>query len=202
VVPSVPAMRPELLERPPRDINFSMPHPNQKGQSAVEFVLIAPLLFFMFFGIIQIAYTAYVSFAVQRAAYSISREAAASDDPVTYNPYYQLAYCLAPLGQLNHVTLATILATKCEITADDDQVHVQIIYPMPIWVPLVGKIFGEKLNLNPIGMVPLGPTLQQVFQIIGKPIPDIAFNNLNLPFVHLMVFSADAVNENQTKPED
>lgn len=169
---------------------------SSKGQATLEFVLLAPLLFLFFLSIGQLAFTGYVSFAVQRAAFAISRAAAASDDPSTYNPYTQLGYCLSPLGQLNRITLATILATKCDIRTDGEKVHVQVIYPMPIWIPGVAKVFGQKLNLNPVDSIPMASSLESVFRILGKPIPDFSLNGLNLPYVHLISFSADTIDEN------
>ncbi len=172
-----------------------MPRPDQKGQSAVEFVLLSPLLFFIFFGIIQFAYSAYVAFAVQRAAYAIAREAAACPNPKTFNPYFQLVYCLAPLGQLNNATLATALATKCDISVEDDSVQVRLFYPMPIWVPMVGKLFGEKLQLNPSNLGPVDSDLKSAFQLIGKPLPELSLQSLTLPYVHFIAFSATTPEE-------
>jgi hypothetical protein len=164
--------------------------------------LTAPVLFLFFFGIIQLAYTAYVSFAVQRAAYSIAREASSSGSPENYDPYFQLFYCLYPIGQLHHATLGTLLATTCSITSDDDGVHVRIVYPMPIWVPMVGKIFGEKLQLSASDLGPLTNDLQQVSQILGKPLPDLSFTGAALPYVHLMTFTADGFDENTAVSQD
>ncbi len=167
-----------------------------KGQSLVEFVLIVPLFFMILFGIIQIAYMAYVSFAVQRATFAIAREAASSTNPAAYNPYFDLAYSLTPLGQLNQSTWATVLATNCEIKTDGKTVHVQVRYPMPIWVPVIGKIFGQKLDLNNSGITSSISDLTEVFQLLGKPVPDFSINNLSLPYVRLVTFSANALDEN------
>jgi Flp pilus assembly protein TadG len=168
----------------------------QRGQSLAEFALIAPLLFIFFFALIQITYTAYAAFAVQRAAFAIAHEAAASDDPKSYDPYFQLAYCLAPLGQINSTTMATVLATHCEINVDDpDYVHVQISYPMPIWIPLVGKIFGQPFQVTSALRSPMENTLERVFEALGKPKPDLSFKQLSFPNVLIYSFSAEALNE-------
>lgn len=172
-----------------------MPHLNQKGQSAVEFALLSPLLFVIFFGIIQLAYSVYVAFAVQRAAYAIAREAAASTDPISFNPYFQLVYCLAPLGQLNSSTLATALATKCDISVEDETVKVRLLYPMPIWVPMIDKLFGEKLQLNPSNLGAADSSLKSAFQIIGKTPPELSLQGLTLPYVRFMAFSATTPEE-------
>jgi hypothetical protein len=170
--------------------------PSQKGQSLSEFVLIAPLLFIFFFALIQVAYTAFAAFALQRAAFAIVRDAAASDDPKTYNPYFQLAYCLAPLGQINSTTLATVLATHCDITVDDeDYVHARLSYPMPIWVPLVGKIFGHSFQVSSALRSPMEETLEYVFEALGKPKPDLSFKQLTFPNVQTLSFNAAALNE-------
>ena len=169
---------------------------SNKGQAAVEFSLLAPLLFLIFFCVIQLAYCAYASFALQRATLAIARDAASSDSPSSYNPYFQLVYCLAPLGKLNRQALATVLATKCDINTDGNVVHVQLIYPMPIWIPGVGKIFGQKLSLNSVQTSPMTSSLQMAFQILGKPLPNLSFTGLNLPYVHLSSFSTSTVDEN------
>jgi hypothetical protein len=168
----------------------------QGGQSLAEFALIAPVLFIFFFALIQITYTAYAALAVQRAAFAIAHEAAASDDPKTYDPYFQLAYCLAPLGQINSTTLATVLATHCDITIDDaNYVHAQISYPMPIWIPLAGNIFGQPFQVSAALRSPMESTLEYVFEALGKPKPDLSFKQLSFPNVQIITFSAEALNE-------
>lgn len=174
----------------------------QRGQSAVEFLLTVPLLFFIFLGIIQLAFSGYVCFSVQRAANAIAREAASSDDPTQYDPTLQLGYCLAPLGQLNHQTLATVLATKWNIQTDGQKVHVDLSYPMPIWVPGVGSLMGQKLSLSPADAASMSSALQIVFQALGKPLPDFTWIGSNLPYVHLVSFSCDTVDENSVGSED
>lgn len=169
----------------------------QRGQSLAEFALIAPLLFLFFFALIQIAYTTLAAFTVQRAAFAIAHEAAASDDPKSYNPYFQLAYCLAPLGQINSTTMATVLATHCDISVDDaDYVHVQVSYPMPIWVPLAGKIFGQPFQVSSALRSPMESTLEYVFEALGKPKPDFSFKQFSFPNVQILSFSAEALDEN------
>jgi len=60
-------------------------------------MLVAPVLFFIFFGIIQLFYTAYVSFAIQRATHSIAQQAAASPNPSSFDPKFQMIEALLPL---------------------------------------------------------------------------------------------------------
>jgi hypothetical protein len=167
-----------------------------RGQSLAEFALVAPLLFIFFFALIQVTYGAFAAFSIQRAAFAIAREAAASDDPRTYNPYFQLAYCLAPLGQLSSTTMATVLATCCEITIDDaGYVHAKVSYPMPIWVPLIGKIFGRPFQVSSALRSPMEETLEKVFETLGKPKPDLSFKQFAFPNVQTLSFSAEALNE-------
>jgi len=175
-----------------------VPVKSQAGQSLAEFALLAPLVFIFFFGLIQIAYTAYAAFAVQRAAFAIAREAAASPDPKSYNPYFLLAYCLAPLGQINTTTLATVLSTHCDINLDEeteDYVHVRVSYPMPIWVPLAGKIFGQPFQVSSALRSPMEDTLEKVFEALGKPKPNLSFKQLTFPNVQTLIFSAEALKE-------
>ena len=167
-----------------------------KGQSSVEFLLVAPFLFLIFFGIIQLAFSAYVVFAVQRTTNSIARAAAASEDPSQYDPTIQLGYGLAPLGLLSHQTLATVLATKCAIQTNGDTVHVQVSYPMPIWVPMAGRLLGQKLSLVPADATAMCSALQVIFQALRKPVPDFTSVSSNPPYVQLISFSCDAVDEN------
>lgn len=174
-----------------------MPSPlRPRGQAAAEFLLVAPLLFLIFFGIVQLAYFAYGSLAVQRAAYAAARGAACSADPSAYDPRLQLAYCLAPLAQLNRRALLSVLATRCEVQADGFRVRARLDYPMPIWIPGLGRIFGQKLSLIPADAAPLWSSLRSLFQWTGKPLPDFPGDPADLPYVRVISFSADAVDEN------
>ncbi len=165
--------------------------------------MIAPFLFMFFFGLIQITYTAFAAFAVQRAAFAVAREAASSNEPTKYNPYFQLAYCLAPIGQLSPTTMATVLATRCDINIDDEgYVHAQVSYPMPIWVPLIGKIFGRPFQISSALRSPMEDTLERVFESLGKPKPDLSFKQLHFPNVQTLTFTAEALNENSVGYEE
>src|SRR5579863_6687134 len=94
---------------------------NAKGQSTTEFVLIAPLLFLIFFCVIQFSYFAYVSLAVQRAALAIARKASLSGvaDQTAFKAH--LAISLLPLANLNQKTLLTILEAKFQAFPSQDK---------------------------------------------------------------------------------
>jgi Flp pilus assembly protein TadG len=170
---------------------------NAKGQSAIEFVLVAPLLFFIFLGIIQVAYMSYVSFAVQRAALAIARAATvgSKDDSTSFK--LQLAISLLPIVHLNQKTLLTILASKYTITPspDNQRITAQVQYPMPIWVPLVGGVFGEPLVSSfDYNNTPEGQAIKTAFQLFGKQPPDLSFSGVHMPVVW-MNYEASTFNE-------
>jgi hypothetical protein len=169
---------------------------NQKGQSAVEFVLIAPLLFFIFFAIIQMAYMAYASLAVQRATLTIVKEAARSRGILPYDPEFQLLYSLAPLGALNKETLVTVLATECSVQFNQAKVHVQVRYPMPIWVPMIGKVFGQPLSPASASNIPILKMAGAIFKMLGKSPPELSFSGAKPFYVRWITFSADTIDEN------
>jgi hypothetical protein len=169
---------------------------NAKGQSLVEFTLIAPLVFFIFFAIIQLIYMAYVFFAVQNAAFSIVRKAAASVDPNQYNPAFDLVYALAPLEKINPVLVETALATQCQIQTQADQVQISLHYPMIIWIPLFQRLFGQKLS-SPVLSQNLDPNiLENVFGALKIPVPALESRPPQAPYVHWFVVTATALDEN------
>ncbi|HVZ80578.1 MAG TPA: TadE/TadG family type IV pilus assembly protein [bacterium] len=172
---------------------------SQRGQSAVEFALIAPFLFFVFFAIIQLAYMAYASFAVQRAALSIARDAARSDDPELYDPHFQLLYSLGPLAALNRTTLATALASKCSIATNGAKVVVTLKYPMPIWVPLAGEVFGVPLSTSFLQENSTGALMTDILKGLGLDPSILSIPALHLPNVFWMTFTAEAIDENITE---
>jgi hypothetical protein len=170
----------------------------QRGQSAVEFVLIAPLLFIIFFGIIQLAYMAFVSFAVQRAAIAVAREASLTGNPSRMNCYPKLIFSLAPLCKLNRTTFACIAASRCQIIESKDKkwVTARLHYPMPIWVPLVGRIFGEEI-IPSRQIIPEGVAndLEKITSLFGFSMPRLSFDGAHLPYFRWMIFEASVFNE-------
>jgi len=167
----------------------------QTGQSTVEFLLVVPVLFFIFFGITQIFYIAYVSFAVQCATYSIAQQAAASSNPSSFSPQFQIVEALLPVEQLSPSTLAYIFATQYNIDMDGTNVHVRVSYPMPLWVPLIGNLIGQTLNNQPATSNLIPPALTNVLQAAGLPLPNLNANQ-NLTKVLWITFEAKALNEN------
>jgi len=170
-----------------------------KGQSAVEFVLIAPVLFILFFGIIQLFYMAYVSLAVQRATHAIAQQAAASDDPNSFLPQFQMIEALLPLEQLNSTTLSCALSSKYDIHSDGSTIFVKVSYPMPLWVPIIKNLLGQNLDSSSatLGLVP--PTLTTVLQAVGLGIP--VLNTLTPTKVIWVNFEAKALDENSIGAE-
>jgi hypothetical protein len=157
---------------------------DEGGQSAVEFILIAPFLFLILFAVIQLAYMSYVSLAVQRAALAVARTATLSgtDNSKTFKT--QLAISLFPLSNLNSKTLLTILASKISVTVSRDKKNViaQVRYPMPIWVPMVSRIFGEPLVPSfDYNNSPEGQAIQKIFQLFNQPAPNLSFQGVSLP---------------------
>jgi hypothetical protein len=153
------------------------------------------VLFLIFFGIIQFFYTAFVSFAIQRAAYSIAQQAAASPNPSSFLPQFQIFEALLPLEQLNPSTLAYTFSTQCSIDTDGTTVHVKLSYPMPIWVPLINNIIGQNLNNIPAISNFIPSSLVNVLQAVGLAIPSFS-NNQNLTKVLWINFEAQALDEN------
>lgn len=167
------------------------------GQSTVEFVLIAPLLFLIFFAIIQLSYMAYASFAVQRAALAVARMASLSgiDNSTTFQT--QLAISLVPLSNLNQKTLLTVLESDCKVNESPDKkkIVVQVRYPMPIWVPVVGNVFGETLVPSAdYNNSPAGQAIKTIFSMLKRPIPDLSFKGVRLP-VYWINFEAATFDE-------
>ncbi|HTA76424.1 MAG TPA: TadE/TadG family type IV pilus assembly protein [bacterium] len=169
-----------------------------KGQSAVEFVLIAPVLFILFFGIIQLFYIAYVLLAVQRATHAIAQQAAASDNPDSFLPQFQIIEALLPLEQLSSATLSCALSSKCDIHSDGTTVFVTVSYPMPLWVPIIKNLMGQNLDTSSaLGLVP--PTLTSVLQAVGLGISTP--NTLAPTKVIWVNFEAKALDENSIGAE-
>jgi hypothetical protein len=168
----------------------------QRGQSTVEFVLLAPLLFFIFFAILQLFYIGYVSLAVQRAALSIAQETALTTERSDNIVHAKLIYSLLPISKLNRTTLACAMASQCQIKTQSEKVRVQVRYPMPIWIPLVGRVFGESIipsaNYN---NTPYGQAIRRIFQLLGKNPPDLSFTGLKFPHARWISFEAETFNE-------
>ncbi len=170
---------------------------NPKGQSAFEFVLIAPLIFFIFFATIQVSYMAYASFAVQRSALAIARMASLGGISNSTVFKTQLAIALLPISNLSQKALFTILASDCKVNESTNKqtINVQVRYPMPIWVPWVGKVFGQTLvPAADYNNSPAGQAIKDIFNMLRMPVPDLSFNGVRLP-VYWIHFEATTFNE-------
>lgn len=171
---------------------------NPRGQSLVEFTLSAPLLLFIFFGIIQLAYTGLEAFAVQRAAFSLAQEASLTGIKNGPNLDFELACALAPLAALHRAILATVTAARatCETSPDRKMIIVRITCPVPIWVPVIGRIFGKRMRLLPdTAESSMGRSLLSAFSLLGLPLPDLSFSETGLPYAWEASFEASVYNE-------
>ena len=171
---------------------------NQLGQSAVEFVLIAPFVFFIFFGIIQLVYTSYVALTVQHAAFVLAHESSLTGERSGPDLDAKLAYALLPLVFLNKITLASIenCTYTCRMSDGFTKITASINYPMPIWVPGMGKILGEPLALpSNLNSTPMGQAIQTAAQSTGRTAPNASFDNNDLPWFRWIQFQASTHNE-------
>jgi hypothetical protein len=174
-------------------------HPRlESGQSLVEFVLTAPLLFFLFFALIQGTALLWTCFSVQRAAMAAARHAARVEaKPKPWDsPKLQALVALAPLLALNKACLASGFLTKVETAQVEDHLVATVRFPMPIWVPLVGPWLGQHLGLPEEAPDPETKRMvQTAFQLAGKKVPnlDAVFNHL--PYYRWIEFQAEAAME-------
>lgn len=173
-----------------------------KGQSAVEFVLVAPLLFLVLFSILQLAYLGLSALAVQRAANAVAREASivGSASPGSFagsRPILQCAIALTPLSFLDRKAALTALAgTRVEITRHPGTVTAQVRYPMPLSVPVVQRLFGEPFVPGSDGPgLPSLKDLQKWLPLPGLPAPPVPSRSLELPYVRWLTASATVHDE-------
>ena len=168
---------------------------NTKGQSAVEFVLIAPILFLLFFGIIQLFYSAFIFFAVQKATHAIAQQAAASAAPTLFEPHFQIITALSPLEKLNSSTLLYALASKCAIQEQNNRVFATVSYPMPIWVPLLGKVIGQPFDSSKSSILSIATNITNLLPTLGLALPGFSTpsNSINIIWI---TFQADCLDEN------
>ena len=169
---------------------------SERGQSLVEFVLTAPLLFLIFFALIQGAALCWTCLGVQRAAMAAVRHASRVEAKaqVWDSPRLQALVALGPLVAMNKACLVSGLLTKVETTeSDDHRLIATVRYPMPIWVPLAGPWLGERLGL-PSGVFnsETKRVLQTAFQLMGKSPPDFDMSFIHLPYYRWITFQAEA----------
>jgi hypothetical protein len=157
----------------------------QKGQAAVEFVFAAPPIFFIFFALIQFSYMAFASLAVQKAAMAVARSASLSIDRESDQSFYktQLALSLEPLSRLSNRALLTVLASRITVTVSPDRqwVTAHVHYPMPIWVPMVGPVFGKSLESSASDdSSPGAQAVRTAFQRLGLSSPNLGSHGRHL----------------------
>jgi hypothetical protein len=117
----------------------------------LEFLLAAPLLLLFFFGILQLTYMASVAFALQRSAFDLARQAAITGTREGPELRSRLWSHLAPLGTLAPEAAVAIAASEfeCRDSADGSWVTARVRYPMPLWVPGLGSVFGRPFTPPP-----------------------------------------------------
>jgi len=168
-----------------------------KGQAAVEFSLSAPILLLFFFCLIQAAYTAYVSLAVQRAALAVARKSALSPLESSTAFKTQLALSLLPIVRLNPQTLPSILQAEyhSSLSSDQKKITATIRYPMPIWIPVVREIFGEPLSTAPPeSQSPESHILKNIISLLNWPELNKPLQSASFP-VRWVVFEETTFNE-------
>lgn len=169
-------------------------HPDS-GQSLVEFVLTAPLLFLLFFAILQGTALCWTCLSVQRAAMAAARHASRVEgtSKAWDSPRLQALVALAPLVALNKAYLVSGLLTKVETVESDGHLIATVRFPMPIWMPLAGPWLGERILLSDNGIDPeTRKVLQIVFQLTGKKPPDFDSVLDRLPYYRWISFQAEA----------
>lgn len=169
--------------------------PNERGQSLVEFVLTAPLLFLLFFAIIQGTALCWTCLTVQRAAMAAARHASRVETTAQAwdSPRFQALVALAPLVALNKAYLVSGLMTKVETTESEGRLIATVRFPMPIWVPLAGPWLGERIALPTSSIDPeTKGMIQTVFKLAGKNPPDFDSNLDHLPYYRWIVFQAES----------
>ena len=155
----------------------------ERGQSAVEFVLIAPWLFLFFFCVIQTAYMAFVALAVQRSALAIARAVSLGSPENSKSLKAELAVSLLPISNLSRKTLLTVLETRISSRrSPDHRITVQVEYPMPVWVPFIRNIFGQPLiPSKDYQGTPEALAIDSVFRLMNISPPDFSFTGLSFP---------------------
>jgi len=165
------------------------------GQSAVEFVLITPILFLIFFGIIQLFYCGFVSLAIQKATNAIAQQASASGDAADFEPHFQIITALFPIEKLNASTLIYAISCKCDIQEQNHIIKAVVSYPMPIWMPIIGNVFGQPLNNTAGSLLGLSNDLLSFLGTIGLKLPSFNLPQ-NTPNVIWFTFEARCLDEN------
>jgi len=149
-----------------------------------------------FFSILQLSYLGYASMALQKAAFSVVREAARTGDASGPAFRARLFVALSPLASLNRACWVSVMASKYErrVSPNGSKVTIELHYPMPIWVPLAGKIFGEDLKFHPLPGQEMLETLR-ILQQLGVPFPPLPDPGFRAPRVRWLTYTATMHNE-------
>lgn len=170
----------------------------------VEFVLTAPLLFLIFFALIQGAALGWTALTVQRAADAVARHASrAGADPKSWDsPRLQALVALAPLVGLNKAYLVSGAFTQVEVQEDGDKTIATLRFPMPLWVPLAGPWLGERLvpPLNGWGNT-TRDLFSSAFRLLGRTPPDLDAPLGALPYYRWITFRSEEAMEPSPLPD-
>jgi len=155
-----------------------------------------PLLFLLFFCVLQVLYTAFAALAVQRTSYALARESSLTGKVSGTVFMVRLYAAMGPLAFLSRTSLVSVAATtfECRPSTDGAEMRVLVRYPMPIWVPLAGKVFGEKMGPE------VGPSkdlfgVWERLERAGLRFPDPWREEGRLPYFRWMNFEAVVHNE-------
>ena len=168
---------------------------DNRGQSAAEFALTAPLILLLFFCLIQAAYCTLTCLVVQRSALVAARHAARQDGTggPAASPLLEATIALLPLADLHRSNLVALVLTRVDINRRGPEVEAVVRYPMPLCVPLAGRWFGERLN-PPMDLSDssVGKILKQAFRLSGRTTPDFSFNVAHPTYFRIITFRASA----------
>jgi len=162
--------------------------------------LVAPLVFLIFLGAVQLCYMSLVFFTVQKAAVTVCQNAAASPSPSQYNPRFDIIYQLTPLAKINPQLAEMALGTQCQIEETAGEVQVTLRYPMVIWIPLLKGLFGEPWIPVLDRAVPDARLTSDLFTLMKLPPPLLGASMPPIPYVHWFTVKVRALNENGVIP--
>lgn len=151
---------------------------------------------------IQLALLGLSSLAVQRAVLATARDAARGDTTQDGFPA-QKWLSLSPLTALNGKSVwICIAASRCEISYERTRVTATLHFPMPLQIPLAGRLFGENLfpiPSNSSGQIPI--VILTILRSIGAPIDTLSSRSRKIPYVRWLVRSATVFNELSVTPD-
>jgi hypothetical protein len=169
-------------------------------------VLIAPILFLLFFAILQLFLLGVTCLALQRSAIAIARETSIADGIVSRSGmslrhHIQKTSALLPLVQLDRGRgWHCMAASRVDIIHSDRTVTATIHYPMPIRLPGLGRWFGTQLTSTfPLSSEPLPSILEKTLRSLGIPLQGRSLPVPSHFHVRWMSFTATAFSESSVK---